>query len=98
MIIIDVISIIFREKKAPFRRSRQPMTIALIPNDDWENEITSHITKHSAADFFFDYVRNGGKALIRRKRARLQTRAVRPTKRYNISIRPSFRYIKYNKD
>ena len=71
------------------------MTIALIPDDDLENEITSHMTKHTAADFFLDYVRNGGKALIRRKRARLQTRAVRPTKRYNILIRPSLRYIKY---
>ena len=73
--------IIFREKNAAFRRSRKPMTIALIPDDDMDNEIVTSNVKWTGVDYFLDYVKSGGKALIREKRH--VTRAVRPTKRYN---------------
>ena len=77
--IFDHILFIFREKNAPSRRSRQPMTIALIPDDDMDNEIINSKDKRTGVDYFLDYMRNGGKALVRQKRR--VTRAVRPTKR-----------------
>ena len=55
------------------------MTIALIPDNEMENEILVSGPKHTGADYFLDYVKNGGKELIREKRH--VTRAVRPTKR-----------------
>ena len=68
-----------REKNAPSRRSRHPMTITLIPDNEMENENLVLTSKYTGADFFLDYVQNGGKELIREKRH--VTRAVRPTKR-----------------
>ena len=55
------------------------MTIALIPDNEMENEIamTTSIRK-TGSDYFFDYIRNGGKELIREKRH--VKRAVRPYK------------------
>ena len=76
---IDFFTII-REKNASFRRSRKPMNIALIPDDEMDNDILTSTAKRSGTDYFFDYVKNGGEALIRQKRH--VTRAVRPTKRY----------------
>ena len=74
------IAVVAREKNAPSRRSRHPMTIALIPDDEMENEILMTPSKKlTGADYFLDYVKTGGKELIREKRH--VTRAVRPTKR-----------------
>ena len=39
------IAVVAREKNAPSRRSRHPMTIALIPDDEMENEI-QHLWLH----------------------------------------------------
>ena len=56
------------------------MTIALIPDNEMENEIAMTTAKRkTGSDYFFDYIKNGGKELIREKRH--VTRAVRPTKR-----------------
>ena len=60
------------------------MNIALIPDDDMDNDIMTSTAKRSGVDYFFDYVKNGGEALIRQKRH--VTRAVRPTKRYDYSL------------
>ena len=62
------------------------MNIALIPDDEMDNDILTSIAKRRASgvDYFFDYVKNGGKALMRQKRH--VTRAVRPTKRYNYNL------------
>ena len=55
------------------------MTIALIPDDDMDNEVLTSHTKRNGVEYFLDYLRNGGDALVRQKRH--VTRAVRPTKR-----------------
>ena len=54
-------------------------TQALNPENEMENENLVLRSKNTGADFFLDYVKNGGKELIREKRH--VTRAVRPTKR-----------------
>ena len=62
------------------------MNIALIPDDEMDNDILTSTAKRRASgvDYFFDYVKNRGEALIRQKRH--VTRAVRPTKRYNYNL------------
>ncbi len=60
------------------------MNIALIPDDDMDNDILTSTARRASVDYFFDYVKNGGKALMRQKRH--VTRAVRPTKRYNYNL------------
>ena len=75
------ITIVAREKDAPSRRSLKPMTIALIPDDEMNNEIMTSLSSRrmSGVDYFLDYMKHGGDALVRQKRH--VTRAVRPTKR-----------------